>query len=75
MPKEDNIICHGAQRAIYFNGLPEMPINNVVMKNSLFMAETGADINYAKDITFENVHISVTKGEILTKSSAEVKIK
>ena len=71
----DNIICHGAQRAIYFNGLPEMPINNLVMKNSLFMAETGADINYAKDITFENVHISVTKGEVLTKSSAEVKIK
>lgn len=69
----DNIICQGAERAIYFNGLPEMPIRNVLIQNSLFVAETGADINYAEDVTFDNVTIIPAKGEKLTKNSANVK--
>ena len=69
----DNIICQGAERAIYFNGLPEMPIRNVLIQNSLFVAETGADINYAEDVTFDNVTIIPAKGEKLTKHSANVK--
>lgn len=48
----DNIICQGAKRAIYFNGLPEQPINNVKMKNSYFKANTAGEINYSKNIDF-----------------------
>lgn len=58
-----NVICQGAQRAIWFNGLPEMPLTNLVMKNSLFVADKGAEMHYAKDITFENVRIQNTQGE------------
>ena len=58
-----NIICQGAQRAIWFNGLPEMPLSDLVMKNSLFVAERGAEMHYAKDITFENVRIQNSKGD------------
>lgn len=65
----NDIICHGAKRAIYFNGLPEMPIDNVQMKNSLFVSENGADLNYAKNLLFENVKIKNSKGERVTTNS------
>lgn len=72
----EDIVCQGAKRAIYFNGLPEMPINNVVMKNSLFVANTGADINYAENVTFENVKIKVQKGETVVQAHTKnVKMK
>ena len=64
----DNIVCQGAERAIYFNGLPEMPIQNVIMENSLFVAKKGADINYAEDIDFSTVTIKAETGETLVES-------
>lgn len=67
-----NVVCQGAARAIYFNGLPEMPLDNLVMKNSLFVCDKGAEINYAKNIVFENVTIKNTKGERLTVKNATV---
>ena len=58
-----NVICQGAQRAIWFNGLPEMPLENLQMRNSLFVAEKGCEMHYAKDILFENVKIQNSVGE------------
>ena len=58
-----NVICQGAKRAIWFNGLPEMPLSDLVMTNSLFVAEQGAEMHYAKDITFQNVRIQNSVGE------------
>lgn len=63
-----NVICTGAKRAIYINGLPEMPLKNMQMKNSLFYnCERGAEFNYAMDIVLDNVKIENTKGERLTQ--------
>ena len=62
----ENVVCQGAKRAVYFNGLPEMPLDNLRMKNSLFTAERGAEMHYAKNITFENVRISCSKGDRIT---------
>lgn len=67
----EDIVCQGAKRAIYFNGLPEMPIKNVELKNSLFVATTGADINYSEDITFKNVRIKAEKGEAIIKANTK----
>lgn len=64
-----NVVCQGAARAIYFNGLPEMPLDNLHMKNSIFVSEKGAEMNYAKNITFENVTIKQSKGERITKTN------
>ena len=63
-----NIICQGAQRAVYFNGLPEMPLDNLVMTNSLFVSQNGAELHYAKNIVFDNVKIQNSKGERLVKT-------
>lgn len=61
-----NITCQGAKRAIYFNGLPEMPLSDVLIENSLFVTDEGADMHYAKNITFKNVKIQNSKGERIT---------
>lgn len=58
-----NIVCQGAKQAVYFNGLPEMPLSDLKMSNSLFISEKGCEMHYAKDITFENVSIQNSKGE------------
>lgn len=58
-----NVICQGAKRAIWFNGLPEMPLDNLQMRNSLFVADKGCEMHYAKNILFENVKIKNSVGE------------
>jgi hypothetical protein len=40
-----------------------MPLENLQMRNSLFVADKGCEMHYAKDITFENVTIQNSKGE------------
>ncbi len=66
-----NVFCQGAQRAIWFNGLPEMPLDNLQMKNSLFVSEKGAELQYAKNILLENVTIKPGKGERITSKFVE----
>lgn len=57
-----NVTCKGAgKKAIFFNGLPEMPIENVTVKDmTVSEATEGIVINQAKDIAFENVKITTT---------------
>ncbi len=54
----ENVICSGAKRAVYFNGLPEMPIRNVCLKNINMIAEEGAVFNKTENVTIENVIIN-----------------
>jgi len=63
-----NITCQGAARAIYFNGLPEMPLDNLTLSNSLFVCRKGAEMHYAKNILFDNVKIQQSVGDRLTKT-------
>lgn len=53
----DNIVCNGADKAVFIRGLPEMQIKNIELKNMLIQARTGIDINEATGITFTNVEI------------------
>ncbi|MBE6340473.1 MAG: glycoside hydrolase family 28 protein [Bacteroidales bacterium] len=57
-----DIVCQGAARAIWINGLPEMPLTNLIMKNSLFVCKRGAEMHYAKNIIFDNVKIQNAQG-------------
>ncbi len=64
-----NIVCHGAKRAIYVNGLPEMPLENMQMKNSLFTeCVIGAELNFAKNILLDNVKIENNTGKRLIQN-------
>lgn len=66
-----NVVCQGAKRAVWFNGLPEMPLDNLQMRNSLFVADKGCEMHYAKDIMFENVKIVPVKGERIILEDVE----
>lgn len=55
----DNINCRGARRALYFNGIPEMPIKNIVLRNVNITANLPAEFYYCEDITQENVNITI----------------
>ena len=52
------IVCSGAKQAIYINGLPELPVSGLDFKDCTFTAKKGAQVNYAKDVTFENVTVN-----------------
>ena len=56
----ENIICNGAGRAMEFNGLAEMPIDGIFLKNVHIIAKSGAEFHNAKNIIKENVIIIVS---------------
>src|SRR6185437_9236040 len=64
----ENVICRGAQKAIVLEGLPEMPIRNVSLKNVSITARAGASITDADGIHFENVRIENQTGPALTQT-------
>ena len=55
----ENIICQGAGRAMFFNGLPEMPIENIDLKNICITAKQDAAFYNCKNINRKNVNIKV----------------
>lgn len=58
-----NVYCKGAGRAMFFNGLPEMPIDNVTVKNVVVTeAREGIVLSRAANVTLENVRVEVSKG-------------
>ena len=58
-----NIVCRGSGRAMFFNGLPEMPISNVTVKNVVMTEATdGVVISQVDGVTLENVYVESAKG-------------
>ena len=53
-----DITCSGAKQAIFINGLPELPVSGISFENSTFSAEKGAEVHYAKEVTFKNVVVN-----------------
>lgn len=58
-----NIVCQGARRAIWINGLPEMPLSNLKLKNALFVCKEGVEMHNIKDSSFDRVTIENSIGE------------
>jgi len=61
----ENVICRGAQNAIVLQGLPEMPLDNITLKNVSITAQKGVSVTDAENITFENVRVENEAGEPL----------
>ena len=62
----------GGKRAMFFNGLPEMRIQNIVMKDVSFTGtKEGAVIRQANDILMENVTISPLDGKPVTLQNVD----
>ena len=54
-----DIVCNGAGRAMEFNGLPEMPIKNIRLKNIVIKAKKDAEFTNYENVTKENVNITI----------------
>ncbi|MBQ5638762.1 MAG: glycoside hydrolase family 28 protein, partial [Alistipes sp.] len=52
-----DVRCNGARRAMLFNGLPEMNVENVKVENAWFYTTTGAQVNESTNVAFKNVTI------------------
>jgi polygalacturonase len=52
-----NIVCNGAEKAIFIRGLPEMHVKDVVLENMVLQANKGIDMQEASGITFRNVNV------------------
>ncbi len=64
-----NVVCKGAKQAAYFNGLPEMPIRNITVSNSVFESESGFTLNHIHGLTLDNVQIDNAKGETIVRQN------
>lgn len=59
------ITANGVGRAMFFNGLPEMPIRNIDIKNvQITNAKAGIVISQAENVTIDNANVE-TEGEVL----------
>lgn len=67
----DNVVCRSARRAMLFNGLPEMNVENVVVTNSVIEAEVGAEINESTNVKLENLTVVPRKGPALKINNAK----
>lgn len=66
-----NVSCKGAGRAMFLNGLPEMPIENFSVKNmKVTDAQKGASINKVAGITLENIEIETADDAYLQVENA-----
>jgi polygalacturonase len=64
----ENLICRGAHKAMILDGLPEMPVQNIFLKNVSINARLGASIADADAVRFDNVHIDQESGEKLKQT-------
>lgn len=57
-----NIVSRNARRAMLFNGLPEMNIENINLENAFITSRYGAEFSESKDITIKNVTVVPKEG-------------
>ena len=55
-----NVVCNGAEKAIFIRGLPEMNIKDIFLKDLILKADVGMDCTEATNINLKNVRL-VTK--------------
>lgn len=54
-----NVICNGADKAVFVRGLPEMSIKNISIENSLFKTDKGIEIIEGTNISLRNIAVEV----------------
>ncbi len=61
----ENVICRGAHRAVVVEGLPEMPIRDIELKNVSITARGGVYLTDAEGISLDHVQIYNQLGAVL----------
>ena len=58
-----DIVCSGAARAMYFNGIPEMNVENIVVEDCEIVSVKGADLRYSDGVVLKNIDITQSEGK------------
>ena len=66
-----DIVSRNARRAMFFNGLPEMKIENIQVENAFITAEFGAELSNSNNVKFKNVHVEPENGAALILKDVE----
>lgn len=67
----DDVVCNGAGRAMYFNGLPEMPVRNINVTNCVITSRKGMEICRSEDVVLKNVRVFPSTGESIVTSNVK----
>ena len=57
-----DVVCSGAARAMYFNGIPEMNVENIVVEDCEIISDKGADLRYSDGVVLKNINITQAEG-------------
>lgn len=60
-----NIVARDVNKAMLFNGLPEMNISDINIENAIISSKLGAELSDAQKINFRNVEIYTKEGPAL----------
>ena len=52
-----NVVCNGAEKAIFIRGIPEMNVKNVVLENMVIRAKKGIDMTEGSNIQLKNIQL------------------
>ena len=70
-----DVTVNGAGRAMFFNGLPEMPIRNIDIKNvQITDAKAGIVISQAENVTIENANVEAEGDALKVRFAKNVKV-
>ncbi|XZF16295.1 glycoside hydrolase family 28 protein [Chitinophagaceae bacterium MMS25-I14] len=58
-----NIVCIGAERAIFMRGLPEMNVTQIHLSDLIMKSRKGIEITEASNITLDNVQVITSDTE------------
>ena len=58
----ENVICRGARSAIVLQGLPEMPLRDITLKNVSITSQKGVSVTDAENISFNQVRVEYKTG-------------
>ena len=61
----ENVICRGTRNAIVLQGLPEMPLRDITLKNVAITSQVGVTVVDADRVSFDNVQVQNQTGEPL----------
>lgn len=59
----ENLVCRGARNAIILQGLPEMAIHDISLKDISITSQYGVAVTDAEGITFDNVRVEPKTGD------------
>ena len=62
-----NIVCDGAEKAIFVRGLPEMNVKNIVMGNMVIQSKQGLDMTEGSGITIKNSNFQTEENNPVLK--------